>query len=35
MFEEALTPYDEAIAIDCSNPMFFNNPASTLKRMGR
>ncbi|PPJ61959.1 tetratricopeptide repeat protein [Cuspidothrix issatschenkoi] len=35
MFEVALSLYDKAISLDASNPMYFNNRASCLKRMGR
>lgn len=35
MFREALSFYDEAIALDDSNPMYYNNRASALKRIGR
>jgi len=34
-FQEALNSYDQAIALNTSNPMYFNNRASTLKRLGR
>ncbi len=34
-FQQALNSYDQAIALDKSNPMYFNNRASTLKRLGR
>ncbi|MCS7226312.1 MAG: tetratricopeptide repeat protein [Gloeomargarita sp. SKYB31] len=34
-FAEALSLYDAAIALDPSNPMYFNNRAATLKRLGR
>jgi tetratricopeptide (TPR) repeat protein len=35
MFEVALSMYDQAISLDRSNPMYFNNRAATLKRLGR
>lgn len=35
MFEVALSLYDRAISLDASNPMYFNNRASCLKRIGR
>lgn len=35
MFEVALSMYEQAISLDRSNPMYFNNRAATLKRLGR
>ncbi len=35
MFQNALSLYDQAIAFDGSNPMYYNNRAATLKRLGR
>ncbi|MGA1131908.1 MAG: tetratricopeptide repeat protein [Prochlorotrichaceae cyanobacterium] len=35
MFEDALSMYDKAISLDRSNPMYFNNRAASLKRLGR
>ncbi len=35
LFDEALNFYDQAIALDGSNPMYYNNRAATLKRLGR
>jgi len=35
MFDVALSYYDKAISLDSSNPMYFNNRAATLKRLGR
>lgn len=34
-FKVALSMYDQAICLDKSNPMYFNNRAATLKRLGR
>lgn len=34
-FEFALSLYEQAISLDRSNPMYFNNRAATLKRLGR
>jgi tetratricopeptide (TPR) repeat protein len=35
VFEDALSLYDRAITLDSSNPMYYNNRAATLKRLGR
>ena len=35
MFENALSLYDQAITLDDANPMYYNNRAATLKRLGR
>ncbi len=35
MFKNALSFYEQAIALDSTNPMFYNNRAATLKRLGR
>lgn len=35
MFEDALSLYDRAITIDDGNPMYYNNRAAALKRLGR
>ncbi|OYD89605.1 hypothetical protein CDG77_18400 [Nostoc sp. 'Peltigera membranacea cyanobiont' 213] len=35
MFEDALSLYDRAIIIDDGNPMYYNNRAAALKRLGR
>jgi tetratricopeptide (TPR) repeat protein len=35
MFDIALSLYDEAISLDRSCSMYFNNRAATLKRLGR
>jgi small glutamine-rich tetratricopeptide repeat-containing protein alpha len=34
MFKDALSLYDKAISLDASNPMYFDNRALCLKRMG-
>jgi tetratricopeptide (TPR) repeat protein len=34
-FEDALSLYDQAITLDSINPMYYNNRAATLKRLGR
>ncbi|AFZ15158.1 Tetratricopeptide TPR_2 repeat-containing protein [Crinalium epipsammum PCC 9333] len=35
LFEDALSLYEQAIALDGNNPMYYNNRSAALKRLGR